>query len=523
VTPPSCRKRTSLSSLLLLGYILAAGNADATVWLAGTDDWFDPVNWGPAAVPTPADDTSIDNAGTAVADSGSPLYPPGVAAQTRDLAIGAAIGVLTQASGSLHLDGVDLEVSGNLTVGSFDGVLGQGVGSLLDVDQANPSTVRVAGDVTVGFFDGSSGLGDGTFDIGGDLTGAFGGIAGSLAVGETSGTGTALGSLNATGSVTGFDAVRIGSAGLGSSGDASGGLTVGGSLVSSGVGFATLSVGLSGENGAASGTASVGTGVSGYRGLGVGLAGTEGAGSALGALEVLAGGIHVVDGSALDVGTTNGDADATGNLEVTGDVGYYDFYEVGISRAIGGPGGNADGTFSVTGGILTGERMTVGRSDGTGTAEGTVALDTTLAVLDEGLFLGEGATLEFHVDGLLRGFEYAAMDAAVAELDGTANVFFDVGLLPGLYEFDLIVSTLGGILGDFSLGFNVFGLDPAFGFSAGVVVDQIGGNDVDVYRLTVFSDNVSIPAPSALVLVLTGLVSLGLRRRIRPSPPKVEG
>ena len=58
------------------------------------------------------------------------------------------------------------------------------------------------------------------------------------------------------------------------------------------------------------------------------------------------------------------------------------------------------------------------------------------------------------------------------------------------------------------------GLDPAYAASAGIVVDTVGGTDVEIYRLRIARAGVPEPATFALLLLaLTGLAVLRGRRR----------
>lgn len=94
---------------------------------------------------------------------------------------------------------------------------------------------------------------------------------------------------------------------------------------------------------------------------------------------------------------------------------------------------------------------------------------------------GDGATLILEMRGLLRGLEYAALDAAQAALDSTLHVFFPDPLPNGLY--DLIVSDApDGIAGDFA-SVLVTGLGPGQRAHHGVEFAEIGGANVAVYRL----------------------------------------
>ena len=67
---------------------------------------------------------------------------------------------------------------------------------------------------------------------------------------------------------------------------------------------------------------------------------------------------------------------------------------------------------------------------------------------------------------------------------------------------------LDGIAGDFS-SVSILGLDPAYAATAGIVVDTVGGTDVEIYRLRIARAGVPEPATFALLLLaLTSLVAL---------------
>jgi hypothetical protein len=228
-----------------------------------------------------------------------------------------------------------------------------------------------------------------------------------------------------------------------------------------------------------------------------------------GQLDVLAGGVHAgFNAFTFEVGTTNGDGDVIGVADVVGGISGYQFYEIGINRA--NSTGNASGSLSVHDGPVDGSRMRVGVSEGAGVADGRVSLERTLVSLDDTLFLGSGSTLDFHLSGLLRGIEYAGIDTPTASLDGTANIFFDFTPTPGSHVFDLIVTeALNGLSGNFDVGaFNIFGLDPTFTATHGIVVDNVLGNDVEIYRLEISSAVNSIPEPHTVVLIGFGLFGL---------------
>jgi hypothetical protein len=413
--------------------------------------------------------------------------------------------------------------------GTLD-VLGGGVHAGFDAFSFEVGTTNGDGDVTgvanvnggvsgygtlqLGVARGTShgGNAQGTLNVVGTVLGTN---TGNVLVGDASGQGNANGTLGVSGDLGGFTGVTVASANLLSTGNATGDLTVGGMLSSSGPG--SFTVGLTGSQGNATGTAQVGGAVTGFNLVGIGLGGTDTGPAAMahGTLDVLGGGVHAgFDAFSFEVGTTNGDGDVTGVANVNGGVSGYGFYEIGIARA--NSLGDATGMFAVENGPVSGSRMRVGISDGGGTATGTVELERSLVTLDEALILGSGATLDFHLSGLARGTEYAAIDAAMATLDGTANIYFDFAPMLGIHVFDLIVTqALDGILNDFDPGaFNIFGLDPLFSVVHGIVVDNVLGNDVEIYRLEISSSIANVPEPSVVTLLALGLlIILATRRR----------
>jgi hypothetical protein len=359
---------------------------------------------------------------------------------------------------------------------------------------------------------GQSGNAQSTLNVVGSVLGTD---TGQVLVGDVSGQGNASGILGVTGDLGGFTGVSVARANLLSTGNATGDLTVGGMLSVSGP-AANFTVGTIGSQGNAIGTAQVGGAVTGFNLVGIGLAGTDTGPTSMaqGTLDVLSGGVHAgFDASSFEVGTTNGDGDVTGVANVNGGVSGYGFYEIGIARA--NSLGDATGMLAVKDGPVTGSRMRVGISEGGGTATGTVELERSLVALDEALILGSGATLDFHLSGLSRGGEYAAIDAVMATLDGTANIYFDFVPMLGIHVFDLIVTqALDGILNDFDPGaFNIFGLDPLFNVVHGIVVDNVLGNDVEIYRLEISSSIANVPEPSVVTLLAFSLLILFATRR----------
>jgi hypothetical protein len=305
----------------------------------------------------------------------------------------------------------------------------------------------------------------------------------NLLLGEAEGIGTADGTLAVSGDISDFQHVSVGRTRLNSIGDALGSLSAGGTVT--GVGTGNFTVAAAGAAGNTIGNAVIGTGLNDFNLVGVGLAGTDATGTATGNLIVQSGGVHSGgSGFALDIGSTNGDADVTATADVAGGVSGYGIVAVGVSRAIGASTGNANGelivhdgglsgtgmggtsnylrvgaadgpgsaqgTVEVTGGITglpaieigvthTGSSgnaqgalalhgghsaandMEVGVNHGTGSASGTVSIDHGLFDLSNSLTMGAGGGLMFHIDGFMRGIDYGAFDVGNALLDGTTS------------------------------------------------------------------------------------------------------
>jgi hypothetical protein len=157
--------------------------------------------------------------------------------------------------------------------------------------------------------------------------------------------------------------------------------------------------------------------------------------------------------------------------------------------------------------------MRIGQSSNNQTlfGDGSVRLTRSLVDVGNALVLDIGAQLDMVIDGLLRGDEYGAFDVGSAVLDGTLLVELNlVSALVGPASFDLIVSSLvDGISGDFDM-VDIVGLGGGYSVFAGTVVDQIAGNDVEIYRLTITP---YVPEPATLALFGLGVVAIGAVRR----------
>ncbi|MCB1761464.1 MAG: hypothetical protein KDI68_16965, partial [Gammaproteobacteria bacterium] len=382
------------ATLCLTGsLILATGPVSAVPisWVGGAGDWFDGSNWSIGVPPGNADDTRIDNGGNATADSGSGFYPGGgTLAETNNLDVGVRSNPVLAppyGTGTLTLNAVGLSVGGDLNVGvtnapsaigfsSSNGSLTTGSGI------NNPGDVDVAGNAAFGdFIDGvASGTATGTGSIAGSLTGM---AAGGLIVGRTEGDGDADGMLTVSGDVADFTSLQIGVTGLSSTGNAMGGMNVGGTLSRTpGGGF--ISVGTVAGTGQSSGTLSVTNGINGFLSLGVGngSADPNATGSTTGMLDVLAGGVHsgTLNGVSFEVGNTNAHGTTTGTATVTGGITGFGQIEIGNVRGNNSIG-NATGSATVNGqltGLGTGA-LRVGRTEGDGDADGMLTVSGDVA------------------------------------------------------------------------------------------------------------------------------------------------
>jgi hypothetical protein len=170
-----------------------------------------------------------------------------------------------------------------------------------------------------------------------------------------------------------------------------------------------------------------------------------------------------------------------------------------------GPGGS--GHF-----ILRGSMATI--TDGFTLASGELSLDDSFMTVANAFTLGEDATLRIDVDGLLRAWEYGAIDAGLASLAGVLALdLADLLFVGNAMVFDLIRSgSLDGISGDFdSVIFT--GLQDGYSAFAGIELD---GNEI--YRLRITRQAVTEPA--TLSLLLSALIAALVARRGRPGGPR---
>ncbi len=350
----------------------------------------------------------------------------------------------------------------------------------------------------------------------GDASGAmtvtgslFGDGGGGIRVGVKGGSGGVDGTLGVGGDVLNVFNVEVGVASSFASGNVSGDLTVGGLM--QGTFSGGLVVGRVVDGDLAVGTAEIGGGIQDHLAVIVGTGGFIGAVGSLGdgTLTVSSGGItNNTNGQFIGIGVTNSDGSAKGVADITGGIDHFNEIDVGV---VGGAGsqGNATGRLAVTGGPVNAANIRVGFSEGIGTASATVILDELLATIDDTLALGDGSTLQLNMDGTIRGVNFAAIDANTALLDGVLKILFTFELT-ALTTFDLIISgSPNGIGGDFA-SFNVMGLDNGIVTSKGVVLDNFGDGPVEVYRMIV-----DVPEPGTTWLLGAGLLGMILVMRIR--------
>lgn len=468
------------------------------------------------------------------------------------------------ATGRVNVQGGILvgSVSSFIRVGASDGP-GKGDGALTvtnDVDGSNSVLVGMAN---------RAGDAKGVLDVGGAVIGAGGFNQFTLGTGSAAGHGDGMAMVG--NGVRGFEDANIGVVMPGGTGSATGRVDIaaGGLQIDR-----TLNVGLTWDEGTADGTVIVEGGVSGLNSplniVEIGRVRLGAAGDATGRVTILSGDLTLGTSSFIKVGASDGPGkgdgiltvagnmmgtgevligqavrlgDATGVLTVNGALvgvaspsqfdrlrigetqfagigdgtatvgnGVSGFYSVEIG--IAGPTAEnaAIGALTLNGGTLAATDLIVGVSEGTATATGRLNLNDNLAILDGTMTLGDGATLQLGIDGLLRGTDYGAFDATMAMLDGDLDVVFGLPVVSGI--FDLIVTrAINSILGDFA-SVNVDGLASGTLFSAGIEQVDFGNGLVDVYRVRVGEDaQGGVPEPYTLWLLAIGLVFLWANRR----------
>ncbi len=313
---------------------------------------------------------------------------------------------------------IGMATSSSTGTGPIEGIVTVGTG------------IQNAGSFLVGTtFSGRSAVGELTVDSGG-----IGGT-GLLEVGvvqqDAAATGLAEGTLTVTGAVSGFSsAMRVGVAESGSSASASGTALIAGAVD---VGSdETMQVGVAEGAGDATGSLSVTSGGLTAGDLQVGV--SEDAGNSTGSLQV-AGGASL---GLLEVGVATGTGTADGSATLVGDASMVDV-NVGSPFGAGNAKGSLtlrDGNVSVSGGfVIVGDVFGFGSG---GVPNGRLALENALLDTDSTMALGDGSTLAIQFNGLARGTEFGAIDAADFGVAG-GDLELDFQFLPTVGDqFDLV-------------------------------------------------------------------------------------
>jgi hypothetical protein len=247
------------------------------------------------------------------------------------------------------------------------------------------------------------------------------------------------------------------------------------------------------NGGLVSGALSVGTldmGANLIPSLGIGTSGANG--QASGSLTAGGGDLRV---GSLSVGTTNSGI-ADGYLQLSG----ADLSADNVSAGVG-TGGTANIRLTNSDADVAGSFTLLG---------GQLVLERSLLSVG-GLFtLGDGATLQIDVEGMLRGVQYGAIDANQAALNDILSVdFTNFEPFGNTMVFDLLRSgSADGIFDDFN-SFMFTGLQSGYSVFAGIELDG-----VEVYRLRVTQQE-PIPEPSMVVLLVSGMGAMVSLRRMR--------
>jgi hypothetical protein len=491
----------------------------AQVWInPATGDWFDPANWNPAAGPAAGSSPIVSNGGTATL-AGVAQTP-----QLNALVIGS--GTSGTGTGTVSSDGVEIR-AGTFNVGTVfaggsfaDGVLtitgagAQGSSANVGLILSPGGTATATGRMSV---DGALPLTGGLLQVGQIFNAGRGSLAqGQLSIGGDAGT---AGGFFIVGNVAPTSDAQVGSRAVGV-------LTVGGDL--------TLAAGTLVYVGTTPGAGSVVDGGNTFVDRAVGTVDVGGTLSFAGnpgffRVGYTAGGdaqgsmtAGAVNSGGNQIGTmyvgASTTGQATGNFAAAGgDLRVGNLY-LGFTN-----GGTAEGRMALSGMTLAADNVLAGSGagatahlslfDSTATVfdqfrllAGELSLDNSLMSVGNVFTLGDAATLRIDIDGLLRGDEYGAIDAGLANLAGALAVDFTDFLPVGdTMVFDLLRSGgADGILGDFG-AFFFTGLQAGYSVFAGVELDG-----VEVYRLRVTRQ--SVPEPATWALVMACLLSVSLVR-----------
>ncbi len=349
---------------VLLAISTSPSQAVLHVWADGDSSWFTPANWAPATVPTAADNTQVNNGGTARVNG------TGNTANANTLTLGN----LSGDSGTVRVNNDNqLVIAGNLRIG--DG--GDGTMVLTDT-----SVTTVAGNLVVGNQNGSNG--NLTIRDSAELS-----VSGGWTIGNQAGSngnvdisaggfplgGTSNGALIIGNSGTGMMVVHDGGFG-----GTFAGLTLGNAATGSG----TLIVRNTGS-------------VAGAGNLVVGPVNVGDLG--FGDLEVRDGGVFQMNGGDLRVGRQAG---SNGTVLVTGAGSSFNMNGAGHDAFIGGgaagPGGQGELRIVNGGTFNANNNMTVW---GPGSGDrGTLSVDSTYTLNVPGTLTFSGGRLNAVGDGV---------------------------------------------------------------------------------------------------------------------------
>ena len=136
-------------------------------------------------------------------------------------------------------------------------------------------------------------------------------------------------------------------------------------------------------------------------------------------------------------------------------------------------------------------------------------LERSLVEVDGHMNLGADTLLHVEIDGLRRGDEYGAIDAARAVLGGALEVDFGDLVFGGdSAVFDLLRSaSASGLAGDFLRGVSFVNVPAGYRAWGGQELDG-----VEIYR--VHLERLAVPSPGTLALLLAVLLPLARGRRV---------
>lgn len=486
--------------VIAIGLVRGLGHASGTATITGGVTEFEDVEVGFVNMPGPTGDaTGILN-----------VLSGGIIGENinSDLTIGTtngsgdADGTVMVQGGVSEFEEVSVGVVRPGASGDATGILDIKSGNLTGTDndfQPNIGVTRGSGDA------------DGTLNVAGNVS-----LYGQFTVGQSSDSGDATGEMNvggtyrtdglvigrvfgsgmADGTFEIGDALRttfaaVGASGIGSNANAiaTGEFTVLSGGVTSG-GDEPLAIGLVQGLGNAFGTANITGSVTGFEDVEVGLVTkTDRSGFASGVLNIWSGGLageSFINNNDLSIGRTFGDGSAVGIAMVNGGVSNFENAYIGFVE--NAAEGNATGALDLINGDMIVQNLIVGTNAGPGEAIGRLDVNDNLLTVTDNAAFGNGSTLAFNVDGVLRGIDFGAADVGFAILSGILELNFSFQPVAGIFDF-IISDTVNGLLSDFDDVF-IYGLNPGTLATYGVVVD--GG--VARWRLEIGQGG-PIPAP----------------------------